>query len=69
MRIDGWQATNAVSVKTVKSFESAYTDGIIEYNFDMAVNDQNSDEIREFSFVLKRGDTSNYDQVFAITGG
>ena len=34
----------------------------------MAVNDQNSDEIREFSFVLKRGDTSNYDQVFAITG-
>lgn len=68
LRIDGWQATNAVSVKTVKSFESAYTDGIIEYNFDMAVNDQNSDEIREFSFVLKRGDTSNYDQVFAITG-
>ena len=68
LRIDGWQATKAVSVKTVKSFESAYTDGIIEYNFDMAVNDQNSDEIREFSFVLKRGDTSNYDQVFAITG-
>lgn len=68
LRIDGWQATNAVSVKTVKSFESAYTDGIIEYNFDMAVNDQNSDEIREYSFVLKRGDTSNYDQVFAITG-
>lgn len=68
LRIDGWQATNAVSVKTVKSFESAYTDGIIEYNFDMAVNDQNSDEIREFSFVLKRGDTSNYDQVFAIMG-
>ena len=68
LRIDGWQATNAVSVKTVKSFESAYTDGIIEYNFDMAVNDQNSDEIREFSFVLKRGDTSNYDQVFSITG-
>ena len=29
LRIDGWQATNAVSVKTVKSFESAYTDGII----------------------------------------
>ena len=68
LRIDGWQATNAASVKTVKSFESAYTNGIIEYNFDMAVNDQNSDETREFSFVLKRGDTSNYDQVFAITG-
>lgn len=68
LRIDGWQETKAASIKTVKSFKSAYTDGIIEYNFDMAVNDQNSAETREFSFVLKRGDTTTYDQVFTITG-
>ncbi len=68
LRIDGWQASSATSVKPVKSFASAYTDGCIEYNFDMAVNDQNNTETREFSFVLKRGDTSIYDQVFSVTG-
>ena len=75
LSLRGWWSKGAKSIISYHAFEKAYTDGRIEYNFDMAVNDPDAndalmgtDQTRMFSFVLKRADGTVYDTVFTVKG-
>ena len=75
LRLDGAQSLNAASTIPVYTFDKVYTDGRMEYNFDMAVNDPDgndalmgTNQTRMFSFVLKRKDGTVADTVFTIKG-
>lgn len=75
LSLRGWWSKGAKSIIPYHAFEKAYTDGRIEYNFDMAVNDPDAndalmgtDQTRMFSFVLKRADGTVYDTVFTVKG-
>lgn len=69
LRIDSWQVVNAKSLKTWHKFDQAYTDGVVEYNFDLAINDPNDTKYMTYTFGLHRGENAEPDHVFDISDG